>query len=556
MLFFAACSEKELLRETPRDFLTADNAYTSPSDIQTALNDLYYGVREYKQGPYDDERGMDMWLGTDVGWSSRDYYGDALSNHNVLTATNRYPLSRWAPAYKIIANANTILTKVQNVAYANEADKNENIAQARFFRAWAYRTLAILYGDVPLVLEETEGPKRDYTRAPQAEVFQQCKDDLEFATENLKNIQDVPDGRLNRQAAYHLLSEIALCLNDHQGAVDAASEVINHPGMALMTQRFGSRMNDVPGDPYYDLFRINNQNRSSGNTESIWVLQVEYGKGPGSWGDPAGTASRWERNWGPLYWYCTDVAGNLLMVGPTTYHGGRAGGFFRMSYHALVEIWGDAADYANDIRNQEQNMKRLFTIDNPTYPAFGEVIDLNLPYTAWAHYLSGPANLESDTNFIIYPFPMKFSMTNHHFPSELEGGVGPLMRNTAGRSYMDAYEMRLAETYLLRAEGYLGLNNKVAAAADINVIRSRAHASMVDADDVDIDYILDERLRELYCEEPRRLTLGRLGLIYDRAKRYNSYAKASIQPFHNLWPIPFNEIERNVENPLTQNPGY
>ncbi|MEP7375260.1 MAG: RagB/SusD family nutrient uptake outer membrane protein [Chitinophagaceae bacterium] len=556
VFFISACNEKEILKEIPRDFLTSENAYKKPSDIQTALNDIYYGVREYKQSPSSDERGMDMWLGTDFGWSSRDYYGDALSNHNILTATNRYPNGRWATAYKIIANANVILSKIQNITYPNDADKNENIAQARFFRAWAYRILAILYGDVPLILEETIGPKRDYARAPKADVFKQCKEDIEFAAANLRDIENVPDGRLNKQAAYHLLSEVSLCLGDHQGAVTAATQVINHPGMALMTHRFGSRINDTPGDPYYDLFRINNQNRSSGNTESIWVLQVEYGKGPGSWGDPAGTASRWERNWGPLYWGAADVNGVSLMIGPTTYHGGRAGGFFRMSYHALVEVWGNPADYANDIRNQEQNIKRKFWIDNPVSPFYNDTIDLNKPYTAWQQYLSGPANLESDTNFIMYPFPMKFSMTNHHFASELVDGVGPLMRSTAGRSYMDYYEMRLAETYLLRAEGYLGLGNKAAAAADINVVRARAHVSPASAADITIDYILDERLRELYCEEPRRLTLGRLGLIYDRAKKYNSYAASSIKPFNNLWPIPFSEIERNVLNPLPQNPGY
>lgn len=553
-LFSTACNEKKLLEEVPKDFLTSGNAYSKPSDIQTALNDLYYGVRAYKQSP--DEYRMDMWLGTDVGWSSRDYYGDALSNHNILTATNRYPNVRWAPTYKIIANANVILSKVENVTYPNEADKNENIAQARFFRAWAYRTLAILYGDVPLVLDETEGPKRDYTRTSKAEVFQQCKEDLEFAVANLNDIESVPDGRLNKQAAYHLLSEVSLCLGDHQGAVNAATQVIDHPGMALMTQRFGSRKDDVPGDPYYDLFRINNQNRSSGNTESIWVLQTEYGKGPGSWGDPAGTASRWERWWGPVYWLSVDPNGTFLFIGPTTYNGGRAAGFFRMSYHVLVEIWGNPTDYANDIRNQEQNLKRKFWIDNPASPFYNDTIDMNKPYTAWQQYLSGPANLESDTNFMMYPFPLKFSMTNHHFASELEGGVGPLMRNSAGKSYMDYYEMRLAETYLLRAEGHLGLGNTTAAAADLNVVRNRAHASPVSPAEVDIDYILDERLRELYCEEPRRLTLGRLELIYDRAKKYNTYASSTIQPFNNIWPIPFAEIERNVLSPLTQNPGY
>lgn len=50
--------------------------------------------------------------------------------------------------------------------------------------------------------------------------------------------------------------------------------------MALMTNRFGSRLNEA-GDVYWDLFRLNNQNRGSGNKESLWVLQYDY-LNPGS----------------------------------------------------------------------------------------------------------------------------------------------------------------------------------------------------------------------------------------------------------------------------------
>ncbi len=70
---------------------------------------------------------------------------------------------------------------------------------------------------------------------------------------------------------------------------------------------------------------------------------------------------------------------------------------------------------------------------------------------------------------------------------------------------------RLAETYLLRAEAYLGLNQPGLAVIDINVVRSRSNADPVNAAEINIDYILDERLRELGVEEKRMLTLMRLG---------------------------------------------
>lgn len=77
---------------------------------------------------------------------------------------------------------------------------------------------------------------------------------------------------------------------------------------------------------------------------------------------------------------------------------------------------------------------------------------------------------------------------------------------------VDHYLIRIAETYLLRAEAYLAKGDKANAAADINVLRDRAAAAHCSASDVDIDYILDERTRELFTEEFRLITLNRLSV--------------------------------------------
>ena len=72
--------------------------------------------------------------------------------------------------------------------------------------------------------------------------------------------------------------------------------------------------------------------------------------------------------------------------------------------------------------------------------------------------------------------------------------------------------MRLGETYLLRAEARFRQGNTQGAADDINVLRDRAFkdyravapgAGKVTADQIDIDFILDERARELAFEEVR-----------------------------------------------------
>ena len=73
---------------------------------------------------------------------------------------------------------------------------------------------------------------------------------------------------------------------------------------------------------------------------------------------------------------------------------------------------------------------------------------------------------------------------------------------------------------------------------------------------VQLDYILDERARELVYEEQRRLTLHRTNTLVERVRKYNELNADDIKDFHNLWPIPFSEIEANKDAILEQNPGY
>jgi hypothetical protein len=47
-----------------------------------------------------------------------------------------------------------------------------------------------------------------------------------------------------------------------------------------------------------------------------------------------------------------------------------------------------------------------------------------------------------------------------------------------------------------------------------------------------------------------------MGKLYERNVKYNEKSGVTIKPYHNLWPIPFSEIERNTEAKLEQNPGY
>jgi hypothetical protein len=142
---------------------------------------------------------------------------------------------------------------------------------------------------------------------------------------------------------------------------------------------------------------------------------------------------------------------------------------------------------------------------------------------------------------------------------------------------------RLAELYLLRAEAHWWKGEIDQATADLNVIRTRARATP--ASTVDIDYIYDERVRELYHETPRKSELTRVAYImaqlgrdgytlenmhqknwfYDRVISRNNFYRDEIlhgsniyriRPYHVYWPIKEEEIRANSLGHINQAKGY
>ena len=151
-------------------------------------------------------------------------------------------------------------------------------------------------------------------------------------------------------------------------------------------------------------------------------------------------------------------------------------------------------------------------------------------------------------------FPIFEKLTTDQF-------VGVDQGENRSNLFRDQYAIRLAETILLRAEAYHRKGDNQAAADDINKIRSRAQCDyLVSASEVDIDFILDERARELYVEESRWHTLLRMGgtVAIDRIREYalHPHAAITLNFDYNLWPIPQTVIDRNTGVKLQQNPGW
>lgn len=539
-----SCNEEEWLEETVYDFYSVSNSYTRPEQFNAAVAYLYQQLRiqmiESAHTGY-----VIFFYTTDIAYDTNNPTHELNSYKDAVIPQNARIKGFWDNYYKIIASANVIIGRIDDpsIPFTSESQRRSLKAEALFFRAYIYRNLGIQFGDVPLVTAEVDKPKRDFVRASRAEVWKQCIEDLEYAAENLPDVTELKeDGRLTKGAANHLLAEMYIITQEWDKAIAAASKVIDNPAYALMTSRFG-RWKDKEGDVYGDLFRRNNQNRSSGNTESIWVSQYEYNVTGG------GGLNLLTRFLVPIYWSLTGDSDNVsLFVGSTVQNGGRGIGWMAASDYLLYDVWDDP----NDMRNSEYNIIRDLVADNPASAYYGQKI------------------VESGaiTNF---PQPYKGAWTAifakstpiNDFPAEViadpETGV---TTSGANGTFTDTYMMRLAETYLLRAEAYLGKGDKDKAAADINVVRARVNASQISAADVDLDFILDERARELHFEEFRLLTLMRTGKLVERVRQYNPMANftyntsETIFDYHNVWPIPESAIETNAEAELKQNPGY
>ncbi|WP_051254142.1 RagB/SusD family nutrient uptake outer membrane protein [Arenibacter latericius] len=523
----SSCDEEELLREQPLSSLDNEGVLSSKEGFESYIIGLIRSARE-EYGQDDNTYFATNFSGTDVGSDAGGEYFTYRNWVSYLTPVTPEVRNNWNWAYRMmIAQANTIITYANKPEldhiWDNEAEKNAIIAEARFFRGYTYNFLANLYGGVPIVESVEAAPKFDYVRASREEVYNFAKEDLEFASKWLpETVSKSKEGRIVKAAADHLLTEVYLGLGQYQNAIDSASDVIDSGLYQLMTERFGVSK-DQPGDVYSDLFATGNFNRSSGNLETIYTWQFQsFTEGGGA----SSGGNRGIRNLGPFLNKFSDPNGVRNIP---TYELNRGVGRLRGTQYSLYDIWKESP---TDIRNSEHNFRREFFYNNPESEYFGQPV---LPIT-----------VAEDSLRNLYPYPRKVEGT------PWEGQF------TSGQTEEDVYVYRLAETYLLRAEAYFKNGELDKAADDLNAIRNRSNAGEIDADQVSLDFILDERARELMYEGRRRKTLIRMGVLVERVRKYGLVEswRNTIQDYHNLWPIPQEAIDANFGAVLEQNPGY
>ncbi len=515
---FTACDDSFLDEEVLSNY--SPTTLTDMPGFEASLiglynhNSTFYSV-SWAQG------WVAVWqVGTDVVWPTQPQGMEVpYFNYHTLNSTDGAADHTWNWSYTMINNANVIIQNVESptISGITDLEKNRINAEARFFRGLAYNVLATAFGGVPVLTEPLTAPKTDFVRAPLASVNELIEADLLFAAEHLPEIGEAKAiARANKYMAHQLMAEFYLRTGEPAKAEAQADAVINSGKFRLITQRYGVKANQ-PGDPFSDMFIYGNQRRNQGNTEAIWVMEAENPRNvPGGMTDNP----QQRRVWGGAY---HNVRG---MVAADSL-GGRGIARIRLNDWVLYNLYDEG-----DMRNSKYNIRREFWYNDPSNT---ELFGKKVPYT-------GP-----DTLFNINPYTTKWA----HFDPQDVFGYG---------MWKDFILMRLGETYLLRAEAQFKQGKLSEAAESINMLRERAAAPLATAADITMDFILDERVRELIGEENRRLTLMRTGMLVERATRLNP--TAPINPIigltekHELLPIPQNEIDLNKDAVLEQNPGY
>lgn len=522
------------------------------------LNALVLGIH-YKFGQilgYSSNQGyLGIWQdGTDVG-APGDIQGveQPFYRYAELNSENAGVSYLWNQLYSMINTANQVIAAGTDKAGATAA-----VAEAKFFRAYCYNQLVTGWGDVPLIVESASSPKTDYTRNAVSEVDAQIVADINDAIAGLPEVgKTQKESRINKDAARMLAAEAFLRIGMRDAsyfkkAEEAITPTISSGNYKLISERYGKFTGEA-GDYYHDMFRWGNQRRSQGNTEGIWTYEMEYNNvvSGGTIDNP-----QHRRNWVAAFH-------KLSFMQNADSIGGRGNGRLRLSNYVKYGIFKEG-----DIRNSNYNIRRMIYVNRPgTYEmklneqGFVAVGDEPVVKTVTIGLGDRGYWKAADTLNVMYPHTTKW------------GGYDPT--DDFGYALVKDFPiMRFAEAYLLRAEARFRQGNNQGAADDINVLRDRAFkdfrqvspdAGKVSAADINIDFILDERIREMVGEENRRFTLMRTGELANRvnmmvtkwpegteSKKISGF-NASI---HTLLPIPLTEIQLNKDADLKQNPGY
>lgn len=500
MFIFNSCSN--LLNENPRDFVSPQGFFNTEDEVTSALYGVYGYLHDIYIGDYEKIFIAD--IGVDNMITRQSPRVDVYQYFQMDAPTVEYS-TFWKNHYAAIGAANMVIARTEKSALKKEF-KDNIIAEARFLRAFFYHNLVLMWGDVPMWLDELDVENvSSLPRTSKADVLKQIVSDLEYASATLPEKRDVKEqGRITSWCAKSILARVSLLDNQWQKAYDLSKDVIQSSPHKLLSDfnrifDFKNKFNDelifvIPGLTDVKGSQIHSFTNPRGRDESgkVDVLFKQGKKAIRPDGTIVTSSGELFQGWGMFN--TTKSLLNSFEVG--------------------------------DTRREIMNWNGLTMTDGTTVAFDGG---------------DGGGSGTYMLKWIAFD-------------------------EKANNGSRDIHHIRLAELYLILAESANELNQPAEAIAALNVIRERAfgnnsrnYTSSLSKDKIK-QAIVNENRWELCGEGVRRWYLIHWGYDYlyhavQALKDENPRAAANIKPHHVLFKVPDEEFIKNP-NLGANNPGY
>lgn len=523
------------------NFLDIDN----PSYATDALYDTHDGQQKLITDIYSKFRnvyntGELQYYGTDMYMAVTESPDEKMFNgyDKTFNSTAGVITPYWQNLYKIVQECNTLIARC--TPEETKDDYEPFVANGKFFRALAYYYLVETFGAVPFYTQENDGLITSATRDSEEKIYGALIADME-AIKGILPAKSAKKGDINNGAVLQLLGKLYLTRayrtyarpGDFADAAGCFEAIIDDPASYRLLGKFS------------DVFDPDRQN----NAEVIWSIQYGDDKMYSGGGNPQQA----------LFGF------NITALRPQWYEKVQNDySAMQRGYWLNPQVHEWFADPSIDSR-YDATFVREFYVNNSKSDDLGK---LGLYFPRWNDAADDDKGaleyipFKKDGNYFWYPQSTALQV--------LEGGSDflPMIRKFkdtkmtwGGAGTREDVVMRVADTYLLCAEAWLGAGESGIALGYLNEVRKRAAVdeaakTAMTLSVIDLDVVLDERGRELLGEHDRWFDLKRTGKLIERARKYNIFVVKydNINENHLLRPIPSDETNK-VEG-LTQNEGY
>lgn len=224
---FGTTSCEDKLDIPQRGVLDYESYYQTDEQAEAAADALYIQLKNtyYNYTMLKNTMSDDVWAG---GGGRNDNAELEGCNEFSFGSDQSFVGGVWESYYQIIYKANVIMGHVTPDTPAKE----KAIAEAKFFRAFAYFDLVSMWGDVPKVDHELGPDEYQIARSPKAEIYALIEQDLTEAIasgklEEKSSVNDKNTWRVTKQLAQAILGKALLWQGKNAEAAKAFAEVIN-----------------------------------------------------------------------------------------------------------------------------------------------------------------------------------------------------------------------------------------------------------------------------------------------------------------------------------------